>query len=163
LEGAVRPGFFVGVSTVVLKLFEIVRPSIAVFGKKDFQQLLVINNMVRQLALPIRIIPVETVREPSGVALSSRNVYLDHSQRIEAVQLYHALRKAAGEIKSGRTDWQQIERAVAASLQSRGWQPDYIAIRRRSDLSAPVDMDALVILGAARLGNTRLIDNWEIS
>jgi pantoate--beta-alanine ligase len=162
LEGAIRPGFFVGVSTVVLKLFAIVTPVIAVFGKKDYQQLLVIKNMVRKLTLPIEIIPVETVREPSGIALSSRNGYLDHVQRIEAVHLNRALRKAAGEIRSGRTDWQEIERSAAAALQDRGWQPDYIAVRRRSDLSAPVYAEPLVILGAARLGRTRLIDNWEI-
>jgi pantoate--beta-alanine ligase len=162
LEGAIRPGFFVGVSTVVLKLFAIVTPGIAVFGKKDYQQLLVIKNMVRQLALPIEIVPVETVREPSGIALSSRNGYLDHVQRTEAVHLNRALRKAAGEIQSGRTDWQEIERSATAALQDRGWQPDYIAVRRRSDLSAPGYAEPLVILGAARLGRTRLIDNWEI-
>jgi pantoate--beta-alanine ligase len=162
LEGAVRPGFFVGVSTVVLKLFDIVRPAVAVFGKKDYQQLLVIKNMVRQLALPIEIIPVETVREASGIALSSRNGYLDRSQRIEAVHLFQALRKAADELQSGRKDWQEIERAAVASLQARGWQPDYVAVRRRSDLRAPVIMESLVILGAARLGSTRLIDNWEV-
>jgi pantoate--beta-alanine ligase len=162
LEGAVRPGFFVGVSTVVLKLFDIVRPSFAVFGKKDYQQLLVIKNMVRQFALPIEIIPAETVRESNGIALSSRNGYLDHSQRIEAVHLYNTLRKAADQVQSGRIERQQIERAAAESLTARGWQPDYVAIRRRSDLGIPSSADSLVILGAARLGNTRLIDNWEI-
>jgi pantoate--beta-alanine ligase len=162
LEGAVRPGFFVGVSTVVLKLFGIVKPSHAVFGKKDYQQLLVIDNMVRQLALPIQIIPAETVREPSGIALSSRNGYLDDAQRIEAVQLHGALRTAAREMQSAPTDWQKIERAAIESLKARGWRPDYVAIRRRLDLRAPTDMAPLVILGAAWLGSTRLIDNCEI-
>lgn len=162
LEGVVRPGFFVGVSTVVLKLFAIVRPNIAVFGKKDYQQLLVIKNMVRQLALPIDIISAETVRESNGIALSSRNGYLDPSQRIEAVHLYNTLRKAAADLEWGRMQRQEIELAAAESLKSRGWQPDYIAIRKRSDLSIPAAGDSLVILGAARLGTTRLIDNWEM-
>jgi pantoate--beta-alanine ligase len=162
LEGAVRPGFFVGVSTVVLKLFEIARPRVAVFGKKDYQQLLVIRNMVRQLALPVEIIAAETVRESNGIALSSRNGYLDGSQRIEAVELYNALRRAAGQVKAGRTDWPRIESEALESLKARGWQPDYVAIRRRSDLRSPEAADPLVILAAARLGHTRLIDNWEI-
>lgn len=162
LEGSFRPGFFVGVCTVVLKLFNIVNPAVAVFGKKDYQQLLVIKNMVRQLALPIEIIPAETVRDPSGLALSSRNGYLNESQRVEAVQLSKALRKVAGDVQSGRTDWQQIERTAFESLVARGWQPDYVAIRRRSDLQAPVESGPLVILAAARLGATRLIDNLEM-
>jgi pantoate--beta-alanine ligase len=162
LEGSFRPGFFVGVCTVVLKLFNIVNPAVAVFGKKDYQQLLVIKNMVRQLALPIEIIPAETVRDPSGLALSSRNGYLNESQRVEAVQLSKALRKVAGDVQSGRTDWQQIERSAFESLVARGWQPDYVAIRRRSDLQAPVESGPLVILAAARLGATRLIDNLEM-
>jgi pantoate--beta-alanine ligase len=162
LEGAVRPGFFVGVSTVVLKLFNIVQPGVAVFGKKDYQQLLVIKNMVRQLALPIDIIAAETVRDADGVALSSRNAYLDGDQRIEAAQLYATLRHAAGEAASGRSDWQRMELAAVESLKKRGWLPDYVAIRRRSDLSAPSGADSLLVLGAAWIGNTRLIDNCEI-
>lgn len=162
LEGEVRPGFFVGVSTVVLKLFDIVRPDIAVFGKKDYQQLLVIKNMVRQLALPIDIISAETVRESNGIALSSRNGYLDPTQRTEAVHLHKTLRKAAADVTAGRMQRQDIEAAALESLSVRGWRPDYIAIRKQSDLSIPADGDSLVILGAARLGTTRLIDNWEL-
>jgi pantoate--beta-alanine ligase len=145
-----------------LKLFNIVRPSVAVFGKKDYQQLLVIKNMVRQLALPIEIVSAETVREASGLALSSRNGYLDDHQRLEAVQLYRTLCDAVTKVKSGKTSREDIEQAASESLRARGWQPDYVAIRRHQDLGVPVNLDKLVILGAARLGNTRLIDNIEI-
>lgn len=162
LEGSSRPGFFVGVGTVVLKLFNIVRPSVAVFGKKDYQQLLVIKNMVLQLALPIEIISGEIVREAGGLALSSRNGYLDAHQRLEAVQLHRTLCDAAAKLTSGKTGREGIEQAASESLRARGWQPDYIAIRRRRDLGVPENLDKLVILGAARLGNTRLIDNIEI-
>jgi pantoate--beta-alanine ligase len=162
LEGSFRPGFFVGVSTIVLKLFNIVNPAVAVFGKKDYQQLLVIKSMVRQLALPIEIIPAETVRDASGLALSSRNGYLNESQRIEAAQLHSTLRSVASEVQSGRTDWLQIERTAFESLATRGWQPDYVAIRQRSDLSTPWQSIPLIVLAAARLGNTRLIDNLEM-
>jgi pantoate--beta-alanine ligase len=162
LEGRSRPGFFVGVGTVVLKLFNIVRPSVAVFGKKDYQQLLVVKNMVRQFALPIEIVAGETVREPTGLALSSRNGYLGAHQRLEAVQLYRTLCDAADELKSGKNSREDIERTATESLRARGWQPDYIAIRRRKDLGIPGEQDQLVILGAARLGHTRLIDNIEI-
>ncbi len=162
LEGRFRPGFFVGVGTAVLKLFNIVRPSIAIFGRKDYQQLLVIKNMVRQFALPIEIVAGETVREPTGLALSSRNGYLGVHQRLEAVQLYRTLCDAAAELKSGKGSREDIERTAAESLRARGWQPDYVAIRRREDLAIPGERDPLVILGAARLGHTRLIDNIEI-
>jgi pantoate--beta-alanine ligase len=162
LEGSFRPGFFVGVCTVVLKLFNIVRPSVAVFGKKDYQQHLVIRHMVHQLALPIEVVAAETVRNASGLALSSRNGYLSESQRVEAVHLSSVLRGVAGAVQSGRTDWRQIERGAVESLTARGWQPDYIAIRRRTDLREPTRSAALVVLGAARLGGTRLIDNLEI-
>lgn len=162
LEGSFRPGFFIGVCTVVLKLFGIVQPAAAVFGKKDYQQLLVIKNMVRQLALPMEIIPAETVRDVSGLALSSRNGYLNESQRIEAVRLSGALRQVANNVQSGRTDWQHLERSAFESLTARGWTPDYVAIRQRSDLRVPSEPAALVVLGAARLGGTRLIDNLEI-
>jgi pantoate--beta-alanine ligase len=163
LEGSARPGFFVGVSTVVLKLFSIVQPSTAVFGKKDYQQLLVIKNMVRQFALPIEIVPAETVREASGLALSSRNGYLKESERAEAVHLSSSLRSVAEQVRAGRRDWQSMERAALDSLKSRGWLPDYVAIRRRSDLGEPEEREPLVVLGAARLGNTRLLDNVEIA
>jgi pantoate--beta-alanine ligase len=161
LEGHSRPGFFVGVATVVLKLLNIVQPSVAVFGKKDYQQLLVVRNLVRQFALPVQIIAAETVREPSGIALSSRNGYLTDDQRLEAAYLYRALRAAVADSKSGKTPRDDIEAAAIESLRLRGWQPDYIAIRRRQDLRIPGKQDQLVILGAARLGDTRLIDNIE--
>jgi pantoate--beta-alanine ligase len=162
LEGRFRPGFFVGVAIVVLKLFNMVRPSVAAFGKKDYQQLLVIQNMVRQLALPIEVVAGETVREAGGLALSSRNAYLDDEQRREAAQLYRTLCDAAAQMKAGRTSRENIERAAVEALQARGWRPDYVAIRRRRDLKVPGDQDPWVILGAARLGATRLIDNIEI-
>jgi pantoate--beta-alanine ligase len=162
LEGQVRPGFFVGVSTVVLKLFNLVQPSAAVFGKKDYQQLLVIRNMVRQLALSIDIVAADTVRDPSGLALSSRNGYLNDRQRVEAAQLNAVLRNAAAALRAGRTDFSNLEREAADALTARGWRPDYIAIRNRSNLQAPVNGERLVVLGAAKLGDTRLIDNVEV-
>jgi pantoate--beta-alanine ligase len=163
LEGQVRPGFFTGVCTVVLKLFNLVEPAVAVFGKKDYQQLLVIRSMVRQLALPIEIVPAETVRDASGLALSSRNGYLNESQRAEAAQLHAALSTVAAAAGSGRTDWRNIEREAQDLLAARGWQPDYVAIRRQSDLREPSTGEPLVALAAARLGGTRLIDNLEIT
>jgi pantoate--beta-alanine ligase len=162
LEGRCRPVFFAGVSTVVLKLFGIVQPTTAVFGKKDYQQLLVVKNLVRQLALPIEIVPGETVRETTGLALSSRNGYLTGPERVEAVYLSTCLREVAARVRAGECDWQNIETVALDSLCARGWYPDYIAIRRRSDLGAPNESQPLVVLGAARLGNTRLIDSWEI-
>jgi pantoate--beta-alanine ligase len=161
LEGEVRPGFFIGVSTVVLKLFNIVQPGAAVFGKKDYQQLLVVQNMVRQLALPIEIVPAETVRDPSGLALSSRNGYLSDAQRIEAAQLNAVLRSVTTALRAGRTDWASLERQASESLSARGWRPDYVAIRNRTHLRAPSAGDRLVVLGAAKLDGTRLIDNLE--
>jgi pantoate--beta-alanine ligase len=163
LEGQVRPGFFTGVCTVVLKLFNMVEPAVAVFGKKDYQQLLVIRSMVRQLALPIEIVPAEIVRDASGLALSSRNGYLNDAQRAEAAQLHAALSTLAAAAGSGRTDWRSIEREAQDFLAARGWQPDYVAIRRQSDLREPSTGEPLVALAAARLGGTRLIDNLEIT
>jgi pantoate--beta-alanine ligase len=162
LEGEVRPGFFTGVCTVVLKLFNMVQPAVAVFGKKDYQQLLVIRSMVRQLGLPIEMVAAATVRDASGLALSSRNGYLSDSQRTEAAQLHAALRKLAGGVRSGRADWQTLEREAQEFLIARGWQPDYVAIRRQSDLRAPSMGEPLVVLAAAKLGGTRLIDNLEL-
>ena len=161
LEGRVRPGFFTGVCTVVLKLFNMVEPAAAVFGKKDYQQLLVIRSMVRQLALPIELISAETVRDASGLALSSRNGYLNDSQRAQAAQLHAALRKLHALAKSGRSDWPQLEQEAMQSLNARGWQTDYVAIRRQSDLREPSMGEPLVALAAARLGGTRLIDAVE--
>lgn len=162
LEGKVRPGFFTGVCTVVLKLFNMVQPQLAVFGKKDYQQLLVVQSMVRQLALPIEVVPGETVRDAGGLALSSRNGYLNDSQRTEATQLQAALSKLVAAAKAGRTDWQTLERDAQEYLSARGWQPDYVAIRRQSDLGEPSMGAPLVALAAAKLGGTRLIDNLEI-
>lgn len=162
LEGHFRPGFFTGVCTVVLKLFNCVQPRVAVFGKKDYQQLMVIRQMVRQLALPIEIVSGETTRAEDGLALSSRNVYLDADQRAEAVTLSRVLKGIAAEVRGGRRDLAALEDAAMQSLMARGWQPDYVAIRRRFDLAAPSAGDALVVVAAARLGATRLIDNLEL-
>lgn len=164
LEGEFRPGFFDGVCTVVLKLFNAVQPRLAVFGKKDYQQLLVIRGMVRQLALPVEIVAAETTRAADGLALSSRNGYLDPPQRDEATALSQVLRELAGAVAGGRRDWHGLEAAALQALCNRGWQPDYVAVRRRSDLAPPADgaADALVVLAAARLGRTRLIDNLEL-
>jgi pantoate--beta-alanine ligase len=162
LEGHFRPGFFTGVCTVVLKLFNCVQPSVAVFGKKDYQQLMVIRRMVEQLALPIDVIAGETTRAEDGLALSSRNSYLDASQRAEAVSLSRTLVGVGVEVTRGRRDWPALEQEAMQSLSSRGWQPDYVAIRRRSDLGTPAKGDTLVVLAAAKLGPTRLIDNLEL-
>jgi len=164
LDGAIRPGHFRGVATVVLKLFNMVQPKAAIFGKKDYQQCIVLKNMVRQLALPIEIILADTVRAPDGLALSSRNGYLSAAERKEAVFLSLALKRARADVAAGKRDFQRIELQEMAALAARGWKPDYIAIRRQSDLQAPAPEDrALVILAAARLGSTRLIDNLEIT
>jgi pantoate--beta-alanine ligase len=167
LEGEVRPGFFTGVCTVVLKLFNMVQPAVTVFGKKDYQQLLIIRSMVRQLALPIEIVPADTVRDADGLALSSRNGYLNDSQRTEAARLNAALSTLVAAARSGCSDWQRLERDARESLTAYGWQPDYIAVRRQSDLREPSAHatwanEPLVVLGAARLGGVRLIDNIEI-
>ncbi|MHB1122107.1 MAG: pantoate--beta-alanine ligase [Ramlibacter sp.] len=162
LEGQFRPGFFIGVSTVVMKLFACVQPRVAVFGKKDYQQLLVIRHMVRQLALPVEIVAGETQRAPDGLALSSRNAYLDAAQRAEAVQLSLTLRQMASRVRAGIQDVAGLEREAMAALAARGWEPDYLTVRRRADLLPPTPHAPLVVLGAARLGATRLIDNLEI-
>ena len=162
LEGQVRPGFFTGVCTVVLKLFNMVQPGAAVFGKKDYQQLLVIRSLVRQLALPIEIVPAETVRDSSGLALSSRNGYLSDLQRVEAAELNAVLNDVAAALKANRSDWATLEQEAADALTRRGWRPDYVAIRNQADLLAPTPGAALIVLGAAKLGGTRLIDNVEV-
>lgn len=163
LEGHFRPGFFTGVCTVVLKLFNCVQPRFAVFGKKDYQQLMVIRRMVQQLSLPIEIVAAETTRADDGLALSSRNGYLNEAQRAEAVTLSRELRGIAAAVQQGRQDWQVLEQRATDALAARGWHPDYVAIRRRGDLAAPVSGDALVVLAAAKIGATRLIDNLELS
>ena len=164
LDGAVRPGHFRGVATVVLKLFNMVAPKAAVFGKKDYQQCIVLKNMVRQLALPIQIILADTVRASDGLALSSRNGYLSPAERAEAPALNRALSRAREEVRDGKRDCLRIELEAMAHLAGRGWQPDYIAIRRQADLLQPLPGDRdLVIVAAAKLGATRLIDNLEVS
>jgi pantoate--beta-alanine ligase len=164
LDGAVRPGHFRGVATVVMKLFNMVSPHSAIFGKKDYQQCLMLANMARQFALPIEIILAETVRADDGLALSSRNIYLSPEERREAPRLYQLLRKARDEINAGARNYQRIELDVMAELAHHGWKPDYIAVRRQSDLQPPQNGEPrLVVLAAARLGRTRLIDNVEVA
>jgi pantoate--beta-alanine ligase len=162
LEGHFRPGFFVGVCTVVMKLFSCVQPRVAVFGKKDYQQLMMIRHMVRQFALPIEIVGSETFRADDGLALSSRNGYLSETERAEAVQLSKALKAMAEAVHSGERDLAAIEARAMQTLTQRGWQPDYLVLRRRADLQAASPGEPLVALAAARLGSTRLIDNLEI-
>ena len=163
LEGHFRPGFFVGVCTVVMKLLACVQPRAAVFGKKDYQQLMIIRRMVQQFALPIEIVAGETARAPDGLALSSRNGYLSESERLEAVQLSQALKVMAAALQAGATDIAALEQEAMASLAARGWQPDYLVARRRSDLQiGNPAADAMVVLGAAKIGATRLIDNLEV-
>jgi len=162
LEGFFRPGFFGGVSTVVMKLFACVQPRVAVFGKKDYQQLMVIRRMVQQFALPIEIVGGEIIRAPDGLALSSRNGYLSESERAQAVQLSQTLKAMAAALQAGTTDIAALEAQAMQTLSARGWQPDYMVARRRSDLQAPQAGDALVVLGAAKIGATRLIDNLEV-
>jgi pantoate--beta-alanine ligase len=171
LEGEFRPGFFQGVCTVVLKLFSCVQPKVAVFGKKDYQQLMIIRQMAKQFALPVEIIPGETIRAEDGLALSSRNSYLTPEQRTEAPQLQRILNEVRHQVLDlkdrNSTSLSQIEKQAVEQLIKRGWQPDYIAIRQQSDLSISSDEslqngESLVILTAAKIGNTRLIDNLEI-
>ena len=170
LEGEFRPGFFQGVCTVVLKLFSCVQPKVAVFGKKDYQQLMVIRQMCRQLALPVDIVPAETVRAEDGLALSSRNGYLSTEERQEAVQLIQTLKEIQEKVLQGKltaADILKIEQDACAKLSKRGWAPDYISVRKRNDLLSASDADLssnqpLVVLAAAKLGKTRLIDNLEI-
>ena len=164
LEGAVRPGHFRGVATVVLKLFNMVQPHAAVFGKKDYQQCLVLQTMARQLALPVEISLAETVRAEDGLALSSRNQYLSAAERAEAPRLYRVLQEVRDAVRTGTHSWATIEAEAMTELERHGWRPDYITVRRRADLLPPKDEDReLVILGAARLGTPRLLDNLELT
>jgi pantoate--beta-alanine ligase len=167
LEGEFRPGFFTGVTTVVLKLFSCVQPRVAVFGKKDYQQLMIVRNMARQFALPTEIIGAETYRADDGLALSSRNGYLSEAERAEAPLLYQTLNFVADEMRAGHLDVTQVEHKAMDALAKRGWKPDYVSIRKRIDLQPPSAGDLaqgepLVALAAAKLGITRLIDNLEI-
>ncbi len=174
LEGEFRPGFFVGVATVVMKLFQCVQPQVSVFGKKDYQQLMIIRRMCQQFSIPTQIVPAETVREPDGLAMSSRNRYLSPSERTEAVWLFKTLDQVARRVREGVQqsrlvvdDIADLESAAMQILNQRGWQTDYVAIKRRCDLKSPQlsdlqQPDQLVVLGASKLGATRLIDNIEI-
>ena len=164
LDGLVRPGHFRGVATVVLKLFNMVQPHVALFGKKDYQQCRVLSDMVRQFNLPVEMILAETVRADDGLALSSRNGFLSAAERAEAPQLYATLSRIKAALAAGNRRFAELETDAMNGLIARGWKPDYITIRRQSDLLAPQPGDtALVALGAARLGSTRLIDNLELS
>ena len=167
LEGEFRPGFFMGVATVVLKLFSCVQPRVAVFGKKDYQQLMVVRRMCRQLQLPVDILAHETVRDQDGLALSSRNRYLSQQERIEAARLYQQLNQLREAVLAGERDIVGLERRAAEELQKAGWQVDYLTVRRQRDLNPPQAQEVeagepMVVLAAARLGGTRLIDNLEI-
>ena len=164
LEGEFRPGFFRGVVTLVLKLFNLVQPQLAIFGKKDYQQLCIIREMVRQLNLPIEIDVGETVRTSDGLALSSRNHYLNSEERAEAARLFQVLSKIKQEIETGNRNFKKLQDTARETLVSRGWNVDYIALRQ-GDTLAPVQVNDRdqIVLGAAKLGTTRLIDNLEIS
>jgi len=171
LEGEFRPGFFKGVCTVVLKLFSCVQPRVAVFGKKDYQQLMIVRQMTSQFALPVEIVPAETIRAEDGLALSSRNIYLSATERAEAPALQRqlsAMREQVLGLKEKTVSaLLDIEAKALTQIQTRGWRPDYVAIRQQRDLAKPTqaNLDSgqpLVIVTAAKLGKTRLIDNLEI-
>jgi pantoate--beta-alanine ligase len=163
LCGQFRPGHFRGVATIVSKLFNQVQPDVAVFGEKDYQQLTLIRRMAADLDLPVRILGVPTAREPDGLAMSSRNAYLAAEERARAGQLFVNLNIAAEAVRDGRRDFARIEQERAAALAEAGFQVDYFAIRRQSDLGWPDAGDSrLIALVAARLGRTRLIDNLAI-
>jgi pantoate--beta-alanine ligase len=180
LEGEFRPGFFVGVTTVVLKLFQCVSPQVAVFGKKDYQQQMIIRRMCQQFALPTTIVSAPTIRDLDGLALSSRNQYLSAQQRQEAPWLYRRLKQTADQLRQMLADQSlslegitRLEGQARAELKARGWVPDYFAIRRQNDLKPLEQADLLkssqgaerpqmVVLAAAQLGQPRLIDNLEV-
>ncbi len=176
LEGAFRPGFFTGVCTVVHKLFNLVQPRVAVFGKKDYQQLMVLRNMVQQMGLPIEVVGGDTMRSAEGLALSSRNGYLSEAELQEALTLSRQLRDVQAKLRETRSPaitpemLGDIQAACMQELRQRGWQPDYVLVRRQRDLQSPsasdlaqgLDAMPLVTLVAAKLGKTRLIDNMEV-
>ncbi len=161
LEGVYRPGFFTGVCTVVMKLFTCVQPRVAIFGKKDYQQLMVIRRMVNQFSLPIEIVAGETVRTEYGLALSSRNGYLSPPLRAKAIELSHALKRMAAGVRAGASPC-AVQHTAMQFLREHGWAPDYMTVRSRATLLPPRGDEAVVVLGAARLGETRLIDNLEV-
>lgn len=168
LEGFYRPGFFEGVCTVVMKLFSIVRPNVAVFGKKDYQQLRIITEMVKQFGMPIRIVPAELQRNlETGLALSSRNRYLSKEEKEDATLLYRVVKGVRDSLEAGASEPDELEDKAMKILDGHGWVPDYVAIVRREDLLAPTKDDLLnktplVVLAAAKIGSTRLIDNVEV-
>jgi len=166
LEGEFRPGFFLGVCTVVMKLMLCAQPRVAIFGKKDYQQLMIVREMCKQFAMPTDIVPGETIRDCDGLALSSRNRFLAPEERVEAPTLHRLLNQIRDKILSGEKDIQGIERRAFSTLVDRGWQPDYISVRKQANLRSPsaqeVHDSKLVVLAAARIGNTRLIDNLEV-
>ncbi|MBJ7379369.1 MAG: pantoate--beta-alanine ligase [Polynucleobacter sp.] len=173
LEGEFRPGFFKGVCTVVLKLFSCVQPKVAVFGKKDYQQLMIVRQMVQQFALPVEIIAGETIRAEDGLALSSRNMYLSKEERLEAPYLQKILQEMRERVLNlsnqelNQNALLKIEEQALSQIQARGWQPDYLSIRKQSNLLPLGNQDLgkkpkMLILAAAKLGQTRLIDNLEI-
>ena len=170
LEGEFRPGFFKGVCTVVLKLFSCVQPSAAIFGKKDYQQLMIVRRMAQQFALPVEIIGAETIRANDGLALSSRNGYLNAEERLEAPQLFSTLNDVKEALNASTLNHsliQEVEMTAKIKLMQRGWEPDYLSVRLRQNLLSPSAEDLasrqeLVVLTAAKLGKTRLIDNLEI-
>lgn len=163
LDGEFRPGHFRGMATVVLKLLNITQPDVALFGKKDYQQLMVIRNMVADFNLPIKIMGGETVRADDGLALSSRNGYLSATERLEAPRLFQVLNRLVAAVRGGETDFARLEQDAMAELQAHGWLPEYVALRKKLDLQfAPAHESGLVVLAAARLGSTRLIDNLEV-
>ncbi|MGF6291127.1 pantoate--beta-alanine ligase [Paraburkholderia youngii] len=166
LEGEFRRGFFQGVCTVVMKLMLCAQPRVAVFGKKDNQQLMIVREMCKQFAMPTDVVAGETIRDCDGLALSSRNRFLTPEERVEAPTLYRLLNQIRDKVLSGEKDIQGIERRAFSTLVDRGWQPDYISVRKQANLRSPTAQEAddskLVVLAAARLGNTRLIDNLEI-
>ncbi|MGF6962950.1 pantoate--beta-alanine ligase [Paraburkholderia youngii] len=166
LEGEFRRGFFQGVCTVVMKLMLCAQPRVAVFGKKDYQQLMIVREMCKQFAMPTDVVAGETIRDCDGLALSSRNRFLTPEERVEAPTLYRLLNQIRDKVLSGEKDIQGIERRAFSTLVDRGWRPDYISVRKQANLRSPTAQEAddskLVILAAARLGNTRLIDNMEI-
>jgi pantoate--beta-alanine ligase len=164
LEGEFRPGFFKGVCTAVLKLLACVQPRVALFGKKDYQQLMIVREMCKQFALPVDIIPAETIRASDGLALSSRNVYLSPAERAQAPFLYETLQALKVAIQTGERNFTMLEQQATDNFKKQGWIPDYISIRQRSNLLPANKNDPdWVIVAAARLGNIRLIDNLEVT
>ncbi len=163
LCGAFRPGHFAGVATVVMKLFNLVQPRVAVFGKKDFQQLHVIRGLIEQFNLPIEIVAGDTLREADGLAMSSRNGYLSDAERVQATQLYRALAEVKAAVEAGERDFDALAATAARHLKMAGWRVDYVAVRDAATLGEPTPASRrLVVLGAAWIGATRLIDNLEI-